>query len=236
MEPFTLAAIFMKTVFFIGMILFINSVYGQTKKVITIPTTINYKNEIDTSLWFKSTYDLVREINLKDLQNSTDTFHFRFWTDSQAVDIWTIDHNSYFGQVTDFACRYNDKLFRKGIYKIDKIYSNQFSIDSAKARQIFDFIDFHSIGAIPTDDKIKGWGQGLDGQEYLIETSTSTTYDFKTYWSPWVFVDSVNEARRIQALAEYLYNDPKINDYHQKLELPKGHYQRSGIPGIKIKI
>jgi hypothetical protein len=217
------------------MILFVSSVYAQTEKSVTIPTYKNYKNEIDTSLWFKWKHDLAKQINLKDLQTSTDTFHFRFWTDVQAIDIWNIDHNLYFGTVTNYAQRYDDKLLRKGIYKIGKVYSNQVTLDSSKARLLFNTIDKLSIVAIPTDDKINGWRQGFDGEEFLIETSTPTHYDFKTYWTPRIFADTLKEAKQIQTLVDYFYTDLKIYNYYQKLKLPEGSYQRNGIQGIEIK-
>ncbi len=78
----------MRIFIFIVIVLFVSSVYGQTEKMSNIPHLYNYKNEIDTSLWFKWKHDLAKQINLQDLQISTDTFHFRFWTDIQAIDIW----------------------------------------------------------------------------------------------------------------------------------------------------
>lgn len=223
------AFIFIVTAFFFG------SVYGQTEKVVTIPTYKTYKNEVDTTLWFKWKHDLAKQINLKDLQTSTDTFHFRFWTDIQAIDIWTINYNSYIGVVTNYAQRYDDKLLRKGIYKVGKVYSNQVILDSSKAKQLFNIIDKISIVDIPTDDKISGWQQGFDGEEFLIETSTPKQYDFKTYWTPRIFADTIKEAKQIQTFVDFLYKDFKIYDYYQKLKLPEGSYQRNGIQGIEIK-
>jgi hypothetical protein len=224
----------MRTFIFIGITFFGISVFGQ-QKIISVPTSKNYKNKIDTSLWFKWKHDLAKQINLKDLQTSTDTFHFRFWTDIQAIDIWTIDHNLYFGTVTNYAQRYDDKLLRKGIYKIGKVYSNQVALDSSKAKRLFNTIDKLSIISIPPDDKINGWRQGFDGEEFLIETSTPTQYDFKTYWTPRIFADTLKEAKQIQTLVDYFYTDLKIYNYYQKLKLPEGSYQRNGIQGIEIK-
>jgi hypothetical protein len=225
----------MRPYFFIVITFFIGSVYGQTTKVITIPTFTNYKNEVDTTLWFKWKHELAKQINLKDLQTSTDTFHFRFWTDIQAVDIWTTDHNSYFGMVTNYAQRYDDNLLRKGVYKIGKVYSNQVALESSKARRLFNIIGKLSVVSIPADDKITGWRQGFDGEEFLIEISTVKQYDFKTYWTPKIFADTLKEAKQIQTLVDYLYTDLEIYTYYQKLKLPEGSYQRNGAKGIEIK-
>jgi len=225
----------MRTSIFIGITFFSTTVFGQTEKIINIPTHKNYKSEVDTSLWFKSKVDLARQINLKDLQTSSDTFHFRFWTDIQAVDLWTIDYNLYYGAVTNYAQRYDDKLLRKGVYKIGKIYSNQVTLDSSKARQLFNIIDKLSIVNIPSDDKVNGWKQGFDGEEFLIEVSSPNQYNFKTYWTPRIFADTLKEAKQIQTFVGYLYTDFNIYNYYQKLKLPQGSYQRNGIQGIEIK-
>jgi hypothetical protein len=209
---------------------------SQTNKIIEIPTYWDTKNSNDTSLWYISTTELRRQIHLPDLLQSIDTFHFRLWTGMQAVDIWTTDRLLYYGMITNYAQQYDPKLLRKGIYKIGKIYSNQITLDSSKARQLFNIVDRLSIVAIPSDDKIKDWRQGLDGIEFLIEISTPNQYDFKTYWTPGVFADTLPEAKQIQALVNYLYKDFKIYKYYQKLRPPGGSYLRNGIPGIEIRI
>ena len=230
----TVSGNFMRAYISIVMTIFITSVFGQTSKVISIPTYKNYKNEIDTTLWFKWKYALTKQINLKDLQTIADTFHFRLWTDIQAIDIWTLDHKIYFATVTNYAQRYANKLLRMGVYQIDKVYSNQINLDSSKARQLFVFIENLSIVSIPTDDKINGWRQGFDGEEFIIEISTPSQYDFKTYWTPRAFADTLKEAKKIQALVDYFYKSFKLYDYYQKLKLPEGSYQRNGIQGIQI--
>ena len=225
----------MRLFIFIATIFLCSYSFGQNVKVVNIPTYKNYKNEIDTSLWYKWKHELAKQINLEDLQSSTDIFHFRFWTDIQAIDLWKADDSSYFGVVTNYAQRYDDKLLRKGIYKIGKVYSNQVTLDSSKAKQLFNMIDKFSIVDIPPDDKISGWQQGFDGEEFLIEISTPKQYDFKTYWTPRLFADTLKEAKQIQCFIDFLYNNFKIYDYYQKLRLPNGSYQRNGIQGIKIK-
>lgn len=225
----------MKVFFSIVVFSFITSVWGQTNKKVSIPIFKNYKNEPDTSVWFKWKYALIKQINLKDLQTTSDSFHFRFWSDAQAVDIWTLDHSVYFGTITNYAQRYNSHLIPKGVYKIDRTVSNQISIDTAKAREIFRTIETLSIISIPSDNKISGWGNGFDGEEFLIETSTPNEYNFKEYWTPRLFADLLKEARQIQAFVNFLFNDFKLYRYYEKLKLPEGCYRRNGIQGIQIK-
>lgn len=224
----------MRTFISIFYLLIAGYVFGQTK-IINIPIFRNNQNLTDTSLWFKWKYSLAEKLSLSNLQTSNDTFHFRFWTDIQAVDIWTIDHNIYFGTVTNYAQRYNRKLFNKGTYQVDKIFSNKIQLDSSIARQIFYLLDTLNIENIPTDGKIKGWQQGFDGTEYIIETSNKRQYDFKTYWTPSMFADTLIEAKKIQIFVDKLYKDFKLSSYYNKLKLPEGNYKRNGIQGVKIR-
>src|SRR5258706_15004275 len=100
----------MRTLNFILSILITSSLVGQTNKSISVPTYINYKDQIDTSLWYVSKLELAKQIKIENLQLSADSFHFRLWTDIQAVDIWTNDHVKYFGTITNYAQRYDSKL------------------------------------------------------------------------------------------------------------------------------
>jgi len=174
-------------------LLFASAVFGQTK-TINIPTYTSYQSKGDSTLWFKWKYSLAEKLELPNLQTSKDTFHFRFWTDIQALDIWTFDYATFFGMVTNYAQRYDSKLLKKGTYQVDKVFSNKIQLDSSEARNIFQLLDTLSIVNILTDDKIKGWQQGLDGREYIIETSNKSQYDFKTYWTPSIFADTIIEA------------------------------------------
>jgi len=224
----------MRTLTSIICLVFASTVLAQTK-IINIPTYLNYQNQIDTILWFKWKYSLAKKLELPNLQTSNDPFHLRFWTDIQAVDIWTIDHKIYFGTITNYAQRYDSKLFKKGTYQVDKIFSNRIQLDSSIARKIFYLLDTLNIVNIPTDDKIKGWQQGFDGTEYIIETLNERQYDFKTYWTPSIFADTLIEAKQIQTLVDKLYKDFKLSSYYDKLKLPKGNYKRNGIQGVKIR-
>ncbi len=224
----------MRASIYIIYLLFAGSAFGQNK-IINIPTYRNHQSQTDTTLWFKWKYSLAEKLNLSNLQTSNDIFHFRFWTEIQAIDIWTVDRSKYFGTVTNYAQRYNRKLYNKGIYQVDKVFSNKINLDSFKAKTIFNLLDTLNIVSIPTDDKIKGWQKGFDGTEYIIETSNKRQYDFKTYWTPSMFADTLMEAKQIQTLVDKLFKDFKIGSYYDKLKLPDGNYKRDGIQGVKIQ-
>jgi hypothetical protein len=234
-NPLTARGNRMKIIISIIFLLVVGSAYGQTVREMSIPTYKNIKNEADTSFWFKWKQELVKQIGLKNLLASIDTFYFRIWTNSQAVDIWSIGDNQYSAIVTSFAERYDEKLLTKGINKIAKIYSKQTPVDTARARDLFNILERLSISSIPSDNNIRGWSNGLDGEEYLIETSMLKRYEFKTYWTPRIFADTLNEAKRIQTFIDYLYADFKLYDFSRRLKLPAGSYKKNGISGIDIK-
>ena len=71
-----LGAIFMRTLKVILSILVTSSLVGQTK-AISVPTNINYNDQADTSLWYASILELAKQINVENLQLSTDSFHFQ---------------------------------------------------------------------------------------------------------------------------------------------------------------
>ncbi|MEO7119480.1 MAG: hypothetical protein ABIY62_00200 [Ginsengibacter sp.] len=224
----------MRTLTSIILLLFASTVFGQSK-IINIPTYKNYQNQVDTTLWFKWKSALAEKLELPNLQTSKDTFHFRFWTDIQVLDIWTFDNSTFFGLVTNYAQRYDPKLLKKGTHQVDTVFSNNIQLDSSIAKNIFQLLEKLNIVNIPSDDKIKGWQQGLDGTEYIIETSNKSQYDFKTYWTPSIFAKTTIEAKQIQTLVDKFYNDFKLYSYYEKLKLPKGMYKRDGVQGIKIR-
>ena len=153
--------------------------FGQTPKKIIIPIYQNSNNKNDTSAWYKDYFKLGRTLKLPNLQETNDTFYFRLWTHNQVVDIWTFDNVKIFGVVINFAERYNSKLLKKGQYVVDKVFFKSKKLDSIYAKNIFTAIKNLKLMDIPSDEKINGWSQGLDGTEYLIETSINILFENK---------------------------------------------------------
>jgi hypothetical protein len=209
---------------------------AQTNKSVAIPVYKNSLNQNDTSSWYSWTTEIRQASQLTDLLQSNDSFHFRLWTDKQAVDIWTQNTSRCYGTITNFAKRLDAKLHRKGIYKVDKIYSMQISLDSSIAKMVFEFIRKNDICSIPTDGDVKGWSQGFDGEEFLVECSSPRNYEFKTYWTPRAFTDSLAEARKMQSFIQKLFVELNFAGYFRKLKLPAGYYSWNGIPGIEIRV
>jgi hypothetical protein len=224
----------MKLVFLFVLSLLSQLAYGQKPKATSIPTYNSYKAEADTSLYFKADRAVARKIQLQNLQGADDAFHFRLWSHEQALDIWTRDGKLYFGAVTSYAQHYDAKLFQKGTRQVDTIFFRRAYLPTTEAKQIFQLIDSLTITGIPGDNQIAGWGDGFDGTEYRIETSSPASYTYKTYWTPRVFAATLWEARQIQTLVDKLYGKFRLASYAKQLNLLPGHYQHDGVEGVPI--
>src|ERR1700741_4249362 len=69
--------------------------FGQSKKMII--------RHSDSSFYDKEFLSGVKGCKLVDLTKSGDVLHFRFWTNRQAVDIWTLDNKTYNGQICCYS-------------------------------------------------------------------------------------------------------------------------------------
>ena len=135
----------------------------------------------DTTLWYTWRKTDAKQMGLADLTKSQDSLHFRFWTETQAIEIWTNDFKTYNGLLSN----HTEKIEKDD--KPRKFYSNKTAIDTATARKVYNLFADNLIFQIPDDKDIKGWDQGFDGEELLMEYSTKTTYSFKRYWTPSAF-------------------------------------------------
>lgn len=172
---------------------------GQIK-TISVPT---YPDG-DTSLWFNWQQEKFLKSGLPDLVKSTDRTHFRFSTETQAVDIWTKDFITFYGTLANYTTRYDPDKYKQEKPKPEKFQSSISEIDTAVAKQIFLVLESLAIFSIPTSDSIVGWESGMDGTEILIEYSTPHTYSFKEYWTPSHFKTELWQAAAIDSLENQL--------------------------------
>lgn len=176
---------------------FVNLTYCQVTKTIDVKI---YKNG-DTSLWYKWRTELGEKLQLDKLVNSTDSLHFRFWQDGQAVDIWTNDYKTFKGTVTNYLKKYSKISSCKENTKHQKVYTNKIPLDTLQAREAYNLIIEYSLFTIPSEEKIKEWTKGKDGVTYLIEISTVNSYTFKSFWEP-ASQKNIVEAKKIVAFCK----------------------------------
>lgn len=155
------------------------------------------KNKNGESLfWYEIQYETCSKLKLEHLINSTDSFRFRYFTINQILDIWTKDGKVYNGKLINYTERYIDSEKKYQKRKKPKIFYDITNIDTTTIRKLLGFIN--EIAIIPSDENIENWSSGLDGEEYIIETSTNQTYSFKTYWTPNSQDSSLIEAQKIK--------------------------------------
>lgn len=170
----------------------------QIKKQVDIPF---YQNG-DTSFMYRYQKRKVAQIGLPDLITSQDAFHFRFWVNGQVIDIWSADHKTFHGQLTNYTESYEEYNMKKQEQPPSAFFFNQTVLDSFTSRTVFELAG--AVISIPQQDSIEGWSHGNDGETFVFETSTSSFYSFKDYWTPSVFVTELSEAKQIQEFADTL--------------------------------
>ena len=190
----------------------------------------------DTTFWYSFESKKFEKLKLPELISSTDKFHFRFWADGQAVDIWTVDGVTFRGMVTSYTSSYQENVSTKKPEKDPQTFSKQVDLDTTTARKAFNLT--RQIEAIPTDKLIKNWVQGLDGIEYVIETSTPAIYSFKTYWTPSVQDFSLAEAKKIKSFVKNLDSLLDLgHKYHQFFAtLKPGNYYTGDGTMVAMKL
>jgi hypothetical protein len=184
--------------------------YAQSGKEISIPLMKNG----DTTYCWNWIDGLESDLDLPHLIDSKDSINFRFWMSGQAIDIWTPDNKTYYGKITNYTKSYESYNMEKQTQKASKTYYNQTLIDTALARKVAGL--YQSIIFVPSEDSIKGWSSGFDGVIYVFETSTSSNYSFKKYWTPAAQDSTLKEARQIQAFVENIYAILGLENEYEK--------------------
>jgi hypothetical protein len=211
-KPCSLCATFMRAFFFIVSLLIFSNTFGQSLPEIEQTTLTN-----SSDLKNKVIYQTITKIKLPDLTQCKDSLHFRFSKDGRAIDIWTNDYVTFYGRLLNFMNTH---------YSPVKYYCQAIQIDTNTARGIYELFLKHSIFEIPSQENIKGWITGFDGELITITHATPTFYSLKKYWSPHAY-RNIKEAVAIDSINSKLY---KIyTDLTQNIfflcALPSGLYE-----------
>ena len=178
--------------------------------------------EGDTIYWFKGNRELLKTLELKDFEKSTDEFNFRFRNHGQVIEI-TKDSFVINGTITNYI--YRDKTNNKR-----KILSNKITLSVEQAKNIYNIIQNSEILNLQSDNKIENWKRGADGITYIIEHSDKKNYWFKHYWTPST-QDSIPEALIVSNLIKSLSDTLNLQETYTKFknDLPKkGCYSSGG--------
>lgn len=163
-------------------------VFGQNREI-----HIKTYEDGGTSLLYKWRMELCDQIEIDSVQNSENNWHFRLWTNIQAIDIWEDVDGRTLSKVTSWT----KELTPNDEEPTNRIFYENKLLDSAKTNKLIKLIESTQIKNIPDEDSIESWGQGFHGITYIIETADSNEYFFKTYWTP-TAQDSLKEAIVVQ--------------------------------------
>lgn len=180
--------------------------FAQTKSI-----HISKSKYDDTLLMNKKHLERENVLKLEHLITSKNIFHFRFWGESQTVDIWTKDYKIYNGILTNYIDTYVPYNEKK---EISKTFSNKVLIDTLVARQIFGLLN--SIINIPPQDSIKEWKKGFDGTIYSFENYTPSFYSLKSYWAPSMQDCTLICAKQIQIFIDKMRLKLKLKEENEK--------------------
>src|SRR5580698_7442141 len=159
----------MRLITVIAFLLSIQFCSGQ-QKFVSIPG--------NTFLWQQWQEQKFQKAGLPNLETSTDSLHFRFSTDNQAIDVWTTDYQTFHGTFADFTTSYDPDTTKK-TPEPEEFFSKKTNMDTGFSKRIYNLFKSLSIFSIPIEDSIPGWMIGREGEEYVIEYSTPTTYSVK---------------------------------------------------------
>jgi len=182
----------------------------------------------DTAFWYKRNIELRKTLDLKNLEQSTNEFNFRFSNYGQVIEI-SKDSSRYSGNITNFIYH-----TQKGNRNEAKTLKNKIELSSKQAEEVYNIIEKSKISDLPTDEKIENWKQGLDGTTYIIEHSDKETYWIKKYWTP-TTQDSIPEAIIVLDLIKNLSDTLNLQEIYSSFKntLPKkGCYNSGGMANI----
>lgn len=183
----------------------------------------------DSAQYIKWRSQLAKQIKVDKLVNATDVFHFRFWQDGQAVDIWTSDYKVFQGSVTNFARRSYPAPTKRQRTKPPKYFIKHIKLDTAQAHQVYGLILQYSILSMPESKKIEGWTSYADGDGYNFEISSQNQYRFMYFGNP-AAQKNIPEAVKVQDFIQKINAILKLQALYAKLieELPYGCFTTEG--------
>jgi hypothetical protein len=143
----------------------------------------------DTVFWYRY-YDPIRKlVGLRSPDSVNSDFYFRFWDIGSVLEIERKD-----GRLTGRVTHIVRQIKRN---ELGRTYFKATTLTEKTVYEIYDLLNKYHIVNLPTDERIEGWEQGLDGVVYIIETSDLDSYSYKHYWTPKASSDKLDEARRL---------------------------------------
>lgn len=151
-----------------------------------------------TNFWYQWARKSEEELGLKPVAASPCPFYFRLsGTGGEIIDVWQ-QNGIWQGCFTKWvkeATQVKDTIIKYQF--VGALFLRKYQLDSAQAAAAGRLIKSSGILALPSDENIRGWIQGLDGYEVIIQYSEKANYYLKNYWTPSV-QQEVPEAVEVQ--------------------------------------
>ncbi|MFD1466859.1 hypothetical protein ACFQ48_01385 [Hymenobacter caeli] len=150
-------------------------VIGQAKRI-HLP---NYRLADSTNYWQQWAKSNECKVGLEPLEKSPHPFHFRISsTGGEIIEIWQ-QSETFQGTFTEWV-----KDADNDLRPFERFYFQHYALDTSQAVAISELIKNSAILQLPSDESIKGWQQGFDGVEIVIQYSDNKNYYLKNYWTP----------------------------------------------------
>ena len=162
------------------LILIVTRTLGQDRTLST---------DSDTIFWHQYYDEIKNQIGLEPIDKVQGDFYFRLWTGVDVIELRKVG-STIIADVTFLVQEYKED-------EEGKIYFKKTQITPATGVKIYDLISLYKVITLPTDKLIKGWGSGLDGITYFIETADERSYACKAYWTPTLYKDKLVEAKQL---------------------------------------
>lgn len=126
----------------------------------------------------KITYKLFQDkldfFSLNNIENSTSENIIRFWNTSNCIQLEK-SNNFISGKIIFVIQNSNNKL---------EFLRKEISLSENQINEILKIIADYKLDQLPTEENIKNWKTGFDGNLYEIELLINKKYQFKSYWTP----------------------------------------------------
>lgn len=207
----------------IFLLIYSNLLFSQSKS-----EELNITKDSDTVYWNKYKNELIKKHNLEDILKKKDEIIFKFWSFGTCIEV-TKNDTLIIGNITYFVDEVDD--FSK------KYFKKTFILKNEDSKKIIKLIDSSEINKISSDKFIKGWQQGFDGIEYILEYKTKTEYSFKNYWTP-KSQQNLEDAEKIQNFVDELYKICDAENLSKQFakEIPFRSYTYNGSSVIVSRI
>lgn len=185
----------------------------------------------DTSLWYKWRMADVQRMGAVDLTHTTDSFSLRFWTGTAMLFINCTSAGSQ-GEISYFTEEYFDRERKKP----RRQYHITHTIPSEDCDSVLMLFSSLDLVHLPPQDSINGWRSGEDGEVFVVEVSTPTSYHFRDYWTPSAF-PGIAEANVLQAFVIKVRELLEMREGFSAfiLSLPPGNYRTGGNTVITVE-